>query len=250
LTLAGMVAANVTAFKLLPVLCWITVPVAAFAMACALSVVHECGHSTYLSSRRANRWLGRGWALIILMNFSLYRQQHARHHAHIGTDGDTEPTIRLRGWRDLASAVIANDHAIQHWGISLSAMNPRHAAPRTVRLDAITLTVMAILLVGATVVAPTVLIVGFWVPLALSLFIDNFISVPEHAQLNETAGSPVMRNMMAGSVASFLLYHVNRHRDHHEKPTVSVRLLPTSGAPVSATSTYWGFFRAAIARVV
>lgn len=47
-------------------------------------VFHDCTHGSYLRSRRANDWLGRGAGLLVLTPFSSWRRDHALHHATAG----------------------------------------------------------------------------------------------------------------------------------------------------------------------
>jgi omega-6 fatty acid desaturase (delta-12 desaturase) len=81
------------------------------AAACLLRtyiVFHDCAHGSFLSSRRANAWLGTALGLLVLSPFVRWRHDHAVHHATAGDldrrgVGDvltlTIDEYRARSWR-------------------------------------------------------------------------------------------------------------------------------------------------------
>jgi len=58
----------------------LAVPTAGFLTRTFL-VMHDCAHGSFLSSRRANQWLGVFTGLITLQTFHCWRHDHIRHHA-------------------------------------------------------------------------------------------------------------------------------------------------------------------------
>jgi acyl-lipid omega-6 desaturase (Delta-12 desaturase) len=63
-----------------PVALALAVPTAGFLTRTFL-VMHDCAHGSFLSSRRANHWLGVFTGLITLQTFHCWRHDHIRHHA-------------------------------------------------------------------------------------------------------------------------------------------------------------------------
>jgi omega-6 fatty acid desaturase (delta-12 desaturase) len=61
---------------------------------------HDCAHGSFLSSRRANEWLGAVLALIVFTPFQSWRRSHAIHHA---TSGDLD----RRGTGDVHTLTVA-----------------------------------------------------------------------------------------------------------------------------------------------
>lgn len=57
-------------------------------------IQHDCGHGSFFRSRRANDWVGRLCSLFTLTPYSMWRRQHAGHHAH---------------WNDLGQRVSGSD---------------------------------------------------------------------------------------------------------------------------------------------
>jgi omega-6 fatty acid desaturase (delta-12 desaturase) len=62
-------------------------------------VFHDCAHGSLFSSKRANRWVGRLAALLVLSPFERWRHDHAVHH---GTSGDLE----RRGVGDIVTLTV------------------------------------------------------------------------------------------------------------------------------------------------
>lgn len=217
LVLLSMLVAHGVIVLLAPVWSWLTLPLAAIAMACALSVVHEAAHGTYFPSKQANGWAGRVFALLILMNFSLYRRDHMAHHAFLGTVRDTEETKHIHTRAQLMYRILYNDSAWPHWRESFSTL--LHPALRTVRRDAFLLLSVTLGWVAVTLVLPFVGLMMFWLPYTAGLVLDNLISLPEHAVLPGSNPTPVTRTTHTSRWLAFLLYYVNFHDEHHTMPT-------------------------------
>jgi omega-6 fatty acid desaturase (delta-12 desaturase) len=67
-------------------------------------VFHDCTHGSFMSSKRANRFVGRVAGLLVLSPFSRWRHDHAVHHA---TSGDLE----RRGVGDVLTLTVAEYRA-------------------------------------------------------------------------------------------------------------------------------------------
>jgi fatty acid desaturase len=221
-TLLSMFAGNAAVAVWMPNLCWLTIPLAALAMCCALSAVHECAHRTYFTGRLTNEVTGRLWALVILMNFSAYKRDHMLHHRHQGAERDTEPQIVMSTQLDLVRAVFFNPHILPSWLASLRAALHLEPAPKNVRRDGLLLLAAQVAVAVALVVDWQMAMLVFFLPFALSTVLDNLVSLPEHARLARGVAAPVTRSMRAPRPADFLLYFVGRHIEHHERPEICV----------------------------
>jgi omega-6 fatty acid desaturase (delta-12 desaturase) len=72
-------------------------------------VFHDCAHGSFFASRRANTWVGRVCATMVLVPFSSWRHEHNVHHA---TSGDLDkrgvgdvPTLTLEEYRKSSALV-------------------------------------------------------------------------------------------------------------------------------------------------
>jgi omega-6 fatty acid desaturase (delta-12 desaturase) len=67
-------------------------------------VFHDCGHGSFVPSRRGNLWIGRFTALLVFQPFANWRHNHAVHH---GTSGDLD----RRGQGDVETLTVAEYEA-------------------------------------------------------------------------------------------------------------------------------------------
>lgn len=77
----------------------LAVPAAGFLVR-TFTVFHDCSHGSFLPSKRANIWLGRGLGLLVYSPFLRWRHDHAVHHA---TSGDLD----RRGAGDVHTLTVA-----------------------------------------------------------------------------------------------------------------------------------------------
>jgi acyl-lipid omega-6 desaturase (Delta-12 desaturase) len=68
-------------------------------------IFHDCAHGSFLSSRRANAWLGAICGLLVFTPFQRWRHEHAVHHA---TAGDLD----RRGVGDIHTLTVAEYQAL------------------------------------------------------------------------------------------------------------------------------------------
>jgi acyl-lipid omega-6 desaturase (Delta-12 desaturase) len=111
-SVGGYLATTVAMYLLLSVSVLATlalIPVSTAFLLRSFIVFHDCAHGSFFSSRRANTWVGRACAVMMLVPFANWRHQHNVHHA---TSGDLDkrgtgdvPTKTLEeylagSWRD------------------------------------------------------------------------------------------------------------------------------------------------------
>src|SRR3954447_19243235 len=58
----------------------LAIPAAGFLVRTYI-VFHDCGHGSFMRSRRANRWIGTICGLLVFTPFESWRHEHAVHHA-------------------------------------------------------------------------------------------------------------------------------------------------------------------------
>jgi omega-6 fatty acid desaturase (delta-12 desaturase) len=86
----------------------LAVPAAAFLVRTFI-LFHDCAHGSFVSSRRANAWLGMALGLLILSPFLRWRHDHAVHHA---TSGD----LARRGVGDIRTLTVSEYGALDWRG--------------------------------------------------------------------------------------------------------------------------------------
>jgi omega-6 fatty acid desaturase (delta-12 desaturase) len=77
----------------------LAIPTAVFLVRTFI-VFHDCSHGSFLSSKRANAWLGTALGLLLFSPFVRWRHDHAIHH---GTSGDLD----RRGTGDIRTLTVA-----------------------------------------------------------------------------------------------------------------------------------------------
>src|SRR5215216_7592331 len=82
----------------------LAVPAAGFLVRTYI-VFHDCGHGSFMRSRRANAWIGSACGLLVFTPFQSWRHEHAVHHA---TAGDLD----RRGVGDVPTLTVAEYHAL------------------------------------------------------------------------------------------------------------------------------------------
>src|ERR1700710_2012828 len=61
----------------------LAIPAAGFAVR-SFIVFHDCPHGSFMSSKRANSWVGTTVGLIVFQCFRAWKLEHAIHHATAG----------------------------------------------------------------------------------------------------------------------------------------------------------------------
>ncbi len=86
----------------------IAVPAAGFMMRVFL-IQHDCGHGSYLKSRKRADLLGFWLGVLTLTPYKYWRKTHAYHHAHSGD-------LDFRGFGDITTHTLAEYRAMGFWG--------------------------------------------------------------------------------------------------------------------------------------
>jgi omega-6 fatty acid desaturase (delta-12 desaturase) len=84
----------------------LSVPTGAFLVRTFI-IFHDCSHGSFLSSRRANAWLGMALGILLYSPFLRWRHDHAVHHA---SSGDLE----RRGTGDVPTLTVA-EYRTKSW---------------------------------------------------------------------------------------------------------------------------------------
>jgi omega-6 fatty acid desaturase (delta-12 desaturase) len=72
-------------------------------------IQHDCGHSAFFTSRKANDWVGRVFGVLTLTPYDYWRHSHALHHAGSGN-------LDRRGFGDIDTLTIGEYLALTRLG--------------------------------------------------------------------------------------------------------------------------------------
>ena len=201
-----------------------------FGLILASIITHECGHGTFLRSRRANAVLGTLFGALSLLPFRERRREHAMHHAMSGSL--EEPTVE-RGRR--AFAAFTERHPILfglawRWWVPILAANEYAALWRRGRL--VEWALLLAIWVPAIVWYPWLLLTAYGY-----LMLVELVNLPHHLMepVWSTGGQPVDRHMQLRATKScasvpvwsrWLILNFNFHREHHLRPWIRWQDLP------------------------
>ncbi|MBB2961410.1 fatty acid desaturase [Methylobacterium sp. R2-1] len=72
-------------------------------------IQHDCGHGSFLPSRRGNDWLGRALSLLTVTPYDSWKRAHALHHASTGD-------LSRRGTGDVCTLTVREYLNLPRWG--------------------------------------------------------------------------------------------------------------------------------------
>ena len=84
-------------------------PLAAFLLLRLFTIQHDCGHGSFLPSRRANDLLGHALGVLTLTPYRAWLRDHAAHHAGAGN-------LDRRGLGDVTTITVAEYRALSRRG--------------------------------------------------------------------------------------------------------------------------------------
>ncbi|MCU1484858.1 MAG: Fatty acid desaturase [Actinomycetia bacterium] len=223
------------------------------------SAMHEAAHRHLYRARWADRLAGVACASAILVDFSLYRAFHLRHHVTTATADDPEPKADLRSVGGYLAVVAAAGPAFVV-GLLVDAARavaghpPRYVRTdgqrSAVRVDAVALVAALGVAVGGLVVAPGAVLRWWLVPLAITYSVPFILTaLPEHHGC-DIDPDPLAntRTVVSNPVFRFLYWNNNFHAEHHLAPSVAYHRLPElhrdlAGCHGHLSRSYLGFHR-------
>jgi len=102
LTLSAVVIAYAVGVTTLASGSWLglsLIPALALCLVRLFVIQHDCGHYSFFSAKRTNDIAGRICSLFTLFPYAQWRNNHARHHAHVGN-------LALRGVGDVSTITV------------------------------------------------------------------------------------------------------------------------------------------------
>ncbi len=230
---------------------------------------HDCTHSSFLPSRRANDWLGCVLGLLVFTPFARWRREHVKHHAGAGDldrrgSGDvptwTVAEYETRSWRARFGYRLARNPLVLFGlgGIFVIVIQPRWAKrsePARVRRStwrndaALALAIgglcwlvgwEAFLLVEAPIILLTG-VVGVWLFLVQHQFDDTYWRRSDSVELpgrGARAAAPISgsRRCCSSSAATSGCTTCTTCTRRSRTTTCSVRTTPTRSTATSRTS--------------
>lgn len=204
-----------------------------------LSVVHECAHAHrgLFGNPMANKLIGRFTAVLLGLNYSLYRFQHMRHHRYLNTLNDPEPAMVINTPTDYLQYLLINPHFCLMSRQFVDSVLGRWDNPafngiddklrNEIQRDSYILLGWIFTVIILTIYIPIEISTIYLIPLFFSLVLDGFVSLPEHYELdNKQESSAGSRTITSNAFVRFVLWNVNYHVEHHKHPGATFNELP------------------------
>jgi fatty acid desaturase len=242
---------------------WVAVwAVQAVNLLTLVAMIHECVHSHFVGSRRANRVLGMLAGAFILAPFEVYRSRHIGHHADTCGPNDTEgePYKFAERWQIVVaflSGGIAYILSLPMMGLAVAfGWSPSwvsgRGALRRIRINMVVWIATMALLVTLAAVDMRTLAFVWLIPVAA--FLSGplvFVLMPEHYDApGPTVVTSNTRTCVSNPVVRFIFLNTNLHTAHHHRASVPWTGLPDQHARLSARideewvfSGYLAFYR-------
>lgn len=209
-------------------------------------VLHEAGHQTLFTTRRANRVVGQLAAVFALIPFCAWRAIHARHHKWTGwQDRDaTTATLLPRplpawqrflievAWKTGLPLFSITYRMQNYWGAARLAAFVSAPLLRRIRIEAALLaTFYAAVLIWF---GPIAVLAHCGVGLLLALMAEDVILLSQHTGMPSHVAGPdatvapfpplaqetFTRTLRLPAMLSALIMHFDRHELHHMYPAV------------------------------
>ena len=219
-------------------------------------VMHDCGHATLFSSRRANDRVGKLLGFVTGVDFQRFRALHWEHHKVYGLAGDPQGFHYLGLSRMTRAAFVW--HVVKPlFGANLryvfreSIVHPRNLAAAGANGE------LAVLVIVQAALALLITGMGrhWWLALlpllsaaTFGLFLSQLRGIAEHGVGERGKPETHVRSHAPELLGGLLLYdvHFNFHEEHHRYPGVPSRHLPALARELSAgkiASSIWQTLR-------
>src|SRR5688500_17083591 len=219
-------------------------------------VMHDCGHATLFSSRRANDRVGKLLGFVTGVDFERFKALHWEHHKVYGLAGDPQG-FHYRGLSRMSRAAFVWHVVKPLFGANLrfvfpeSIVHPRNLAAAAANGE------LAVLVFVQAVLALLITGMGrdWWLALlpfasaaTFGLFLSQLRGIAEHGVGEHGKPETHVRSHVPEPLGRLLLYdvHFNFHEEHHRYPGVPSCNLPELAHELSAgkvSSSIWQTLR-------
>lgn len=199
-----------------------------------LNAAHECAHKHMFQKQKSNRFWGQFWCTPLLINFSAFKRHHMLHHRYSGEARDTDPPIEFEKLHHYIRFVSAYNHVpysvkriANIWLGSYPHYLLNYNDHANVYRDNILLTIWLVLVVGITLIAPLEMLLGYWLPMQLSVSLLAFFALPEHYGCSNSKDLTIStRTIYSNSIFRYFQWNANFHVEHHAVPSAPADSLP------------------------
>ena len=207
-------------------------------------VMHDCGHATLFSSRRANERVGKLLGFVTGVDHRRFKALHWEHHKIYGQPGDPQGfhyvglsrmTPTAFAWHIVKPLLGAN----LRYAFRESIVHPRNLATAAANGE---LAVLVLVQAGLALLItgmgrhPWLVLLPFASAATFGLFLSQLRGIAEHGVGDRGRAETHVRSHARELLGSLLLYdvHFNFHEEHHRYPGVPSCHLPQLARELSA----------------
>lgn len=199
-----------------------------FLVAGGLNLSHECLHRNYIENRVVNDSIGVISALLLFINFYLYKDFHLQHHAYLGTSEDTETRNDFRTLKEYMitlSGINLAKKKISSNVLILCGVFPSYIKTKNKRkivINSLLSLLLFIMLIIWTYLYLIPLFFAYWLSLFFGYAFVVFFGLPEHHRCEKINGYYCFaRSIESNRLIRFFLWDSNYHAEHHIYPGIS-----------------------------
>lgn len=208
----------------------------------AFSLLHDCGHGSFSSSRAINTWLGHYASILCFMPYFPWKYVHAEHHVWSGNldhdpgltlvkrakERDELPAVLRLAWRTWLPIGAFVQHLV-FWSHPLrAARDGAYSRERLARCAASSL-LLPVTYVALHLLAPTIVNWTNFLPAIVAyLLLVELVNLPHHIGLTlRTDRLPLWKQHVTARscnyppvVSELLVLNFNFHIEHHLFPNL------------------------------
>ncbi len=206
------------------------------------SAAHEAVHNHLFYRPSMERLFGRMTHGIFLLNHDVHRRYHLVHHAHTGTDRDSEGAFDFDDFSSIGGyltrlvrwCVPPSPLHLLNWRVGIDVLRgratPLDPLPRRAVIGGFVVPVGAAagLLVWLAINPVSALLACIFPVLCAAPLYGYLTAVPEHFGLSERPYRDRTRNIETWRPVQYLVWNFNLHAVHHRNPHLHFSLLPAS----------------------
>lgn len=197
------------------------------------SAAHDCAHNTFCKSKKINRIFGIFWSAPLLLNFTLYKRFHIKHHRNTGDTNDLESRFTFQNiWHYLEYLFIN----IDSWSYMFLDMQSifghfpdyiqSKKAKNDVQIDNLGIFLWITIIIFCTFLWTKYTLILYWLPLLISPA-GALRSLAEHYGCDEGTNSlSNTRTVSSNFLVRYVCWNDNYHAEHHLYPSIPSYNLP------------------------
>lgn len=233
-----------------PLLAWSLAPVVGLLIYRLTMIMHDCGHMTLFSSRKANLLIGKYLGGLTGIDFDSFRDRHWEHHKIYGEFGDPQ------GFHYIGIDVKSRLGFVWHllrpllgynvkYVISESILSPGNLIKSFRNGDIFIIVLLQVLTLSIVTNFGNHIHLAFLPAISaitFGLFFSQIRGIAEHGSRNQSQEPKLVRSHAPEALGRLLLYDVNFnfHKEHHDHPGIpscNLRLLHTKYTGQADTQT-------------